>query len=77
MVLLDNCAVHTTTAVNDTANELDITLAHLPVGTTGTMQPNDAQINKTFKDHIRRMFNQWISTEELRRARNGVAVSMR
>lgn len=63
MLVLDAFRGHLTESVKKKLDEERTELVVIPGGMTSQLQPLDVCLNKPFKDHVRRLYNEWMSAD--------------
>uniref|UniRef100_A0A8C8VPE3 HTH CENPB-type domain-containing protein n=1 Tax=Pelusios castaneus TaxID=367368 RepID=A0A8C8VPE3_9SAUR len=71
LLVWDMFRAHVTGNIKDEANSLKTTLAVIPSGLTSMLQPLDMCLNKTFKDRVRKMRQDWMLSGEARLTKGG------
>ena len=61
MIFLDSYAVHTCDEVRDALRVRDAGLVVVPPGQTGLCQPLDVSVNRSFKAHMRKLYEEWLA----------------
>lgn len=67
----DMFRAHVTDGVKEEAKSDKTTLAVIPGGLTSLLQPLDVCLNKPFKDRIRKMWQEWMCSGEVRSTKGG------
>ena len=60
ILVLDSYRCHLMGTVVGKIQELGIEVWHIPSGCTGNLQPIDIDINKPFKNHVSKMWEEWM-----------------
>jgi len=66
LLLIDKCSSHKPSIVLS-ENKQNAHVEIIPGGCTSLVQPLDLAINKPFKEHIRRLFEDWLSKEGIQK----------
>lgn len=61
MLVLDAFRGHLTLPVKTKLKDVRTELVVIPSGMTSQLQPLDVCLNKPFKDHVRRLYQEWMS----------------
>lgn len=64
MLVLDAFKGHTTEKVKNLIKEMGSDFVCVPGGMTSQLQPLDVSVNKPFKDNFKRLYNEWLCSEE-------------
>lgn len=64
MLVLDAFKGHTTEKVKQLIKECGSDFVCVPGGMTSQLQPLDVSVNKPFKDNFKRLYNEWLCSEE-------------
>lgn len=64
MLVLDAFRGHLTEGVKKKLQEEATDLVVIRGGMTSQLQPLDVCLNKPFKDHVRRLYNEWMASDE-------------
>lgn len=64
MLVLDAFRGHLSEGVKKKLQEEATDLVVIPGGMTSQLQPLDVCLNKPFKDHVRRLYNEWMASDE-------------
>lgn len=64
MLVLDSFRGHLVQPVKTAIEEGKTELVIIPGGLTSVLQPLDVAINKPFKDHLRRLYGEWIASAD-------------
>uniref|UniRef100_A0A8C5QH03 HTH CENPB-type domain-containing protein n=1 Tax=Leptobrachium leishanense TaxID=445787 RepID=A0A8C5QH03_9ANUR len=62
LLVWDMFRAHTSDDIKQLAKSSQVTLAVIPGGLTSVLQPLDVCLNKPFKDRVRKMWHEWMSS---------------
>ncbi|XP_068112898.1 uncharacterized protein [Hyperolius riggenbachi] len=69
LLVWDMFKAHTSDSIKKMAKSCKTTLAVIPGGLSSVLQPLDVPLNKLFKDRVRSMWLEWVSSDEVRFAK--------
>jgi len=64
LLVWDMFRAHLTDGTKDAAKEMRTDLCVIPGGLTSLLQPLDVCLNKPFKDRVRKLWNDWMASDE-------------
>jgi len=67
LLVWDMFRAHLCDSMKAEARKLKVDLAVIPGGLTSVLQPLDICLNKPFKDRLRRMWSDWISSDDVKK----------
>ncbi|KAJ1202141.1 hypothetical protein NDU88_005942 [Pleurodeles waltl] len=71
LLVWDMFRAHTSDDIKILAKSSQVTLAVIPGGLTSVLQPLDVCLNKPFKDRVRKMWCEWMSSGQARLTKGG------
>uniref|UniRef100_A0A803JWI5 HTH CENPB-type domain-containing protein n=1 Tax=Xenopus tropicalis TaxID=8364 RepID=A0A803JWI5_XENTR len=71
LLVWDMFRAHTCDGIKELAKSSQVTLAVIPGGLTSVLQPLDVSLNKPFKDRVRKMWHEWMSSGQARLTKVG------
>lgn len=71
LLVWDMFRAHTSDDIKKLAKSSQVTLAVIPGGLTSVLQPLDVCLNKPFKDRVRKMWHEWMSSGQARLTKGG------
>ena len=71
LIVLDSYAVHTCDEVRDALRVRNAGLVVVPPGRKGLCQPLDVSVNRSFKAHMRKLYEEWLAQSNFTYTRAG------
>ncbi|XP_077109885.1 uncharacterized protein LOC143766246 isoform X2 [Ranitomeya variabilis] len=71
LLVWDMYRAHTSDEIKTLAKSSEVTLAVIPSGLTSVLQPLDVCLNKPFKERVRKMWHEWMSSDQARLTKVG------